>query len=367
MKIEEIFYTSKINEADDQQIEETLKKYVKERMPFLEYIDSRKSYATRRFEFKILDPDFVNPKFEKTFARNLDIILAAVKCQAFAYRDRMIVNVPRDDKDTLYLGDGLREFMEEEKAPVRCYVGECDDGSAATIDFTDIPHLIIGGTTGSGKSVCMSNIILTLAAKYTPEEVQFYIIDDKNELGVFKDLPHVKRAAFNRKEITDVLEELFDVYETRKELKQGYNSIDAYNQDQPDDKKLPHIFVLFDEADSVLRRDSSDSATASKSRTIIQEICAEARSSGIHVILGSQKPSQKNIDTTIKANIPGRIALQVVNSVDSRVILDEKGAEQLTGNGDALLKMNSQMKRIQCALTTPEEQKRAVDLLKNLY
>ena len=156
----------------------------------------------------------------------------------------------------------------------------------------------------------------------------------------------------------------------RKEIigDSGLIHIDTYNEENPD-KKLPHLFIIFDEADTILKRDSSAGAISSSARSLVEEIAAECRTSGIHMIIASQKPERRNIDTTIKTNIPDRLALRVASATDSRVILDQKGAEKLTGEGDALLKIQNSdrdpVKRIQCAYTTLAERKEAIRMLKN--
>lgn len=364
MKIQKIFRKSKINQEDDKEIEKKLLDYISTSYPWLEFICSRKSYSTRRFDFKIKNADFATTKAEKEMATRLEIVLDADKCSVFRYKSRMIVNIPREDRDILYFGEGLGEFLKADKNPMRCYIGERDDGLPAVVDFTEIPHLLIGGTTGSGKSVCLHDIILSMTIKYTPDELGLYIIDDKNSLSVYKDLPHVKATAFSKEEISPITDKLRTLlYERKKAL--GSQEIDDWNSEHKE--KLPHILIIFDEADTILKRGSSTTNVTSIARGIVEETAAEGRSLGIHVILASQKPTKNNIDTTIKSNLPGRIALHVTNSMDSKVILDEKGAEKLVGNGDALLKLEGDVQRIQCALTLPEERKEAIKVLEKMY
>ena len=363
---ENIFRHSKMSEADDMRIEERLLRYMEKRYDFLKYVGGRKSYAIRRYEFLIEEPEFIGKGTENELSKNLNIVLAAENCRAFTYRDRMIINVPRDDRETLYLGEGLDEFVAAPHMPVSCYIGERDDGTAAIVDFSDIPHLLIGGTTGSGKSVCLNDIILSMAYKYPPQELNFYIIDDKHNLNLYKDLPHTKASAFTRDEMYAVVAEMRAVLDVRKDKIGEGEEIDEYNELHPD-KKLPYVFLIFDEADTILKANSGAGSAADSAKGLVEEVTAQGRSLGIHVIIASQKPSKANIDTTIKSNVPGRIALQVVNSIDSRVIIDEKGAEKLTGNGDGLIKLNGKAARIQCALTEPAERKKAVNELRRYY
>ena len=363
--ITDIFQKSSIHGDDDVIIETKLREFIDKRLPWLKFENSRKSYATRRFEFTITEPDFIDSKSVKNLGRNLDIVLAAVHCDAFTYRDKMIINVPRDDRDTLYLGDGLEEYLREPQSPIRCYIGERNDGAPAIIDFEEIPHIMVAGTTGSGKSTCLQDIILTIAAKYSPEEALFYIADDKNTLSPYSELPHVVQAAFSRKDINTTMQSVIEALDNRKKLLAGEEICD-YNK--TNDKKLPHIFVLMDETDTVIKRQSNaDNIAANSIRSALEEIAAEGRSLGIHLIIASQKPIGKNIDTTIRDNVPGRVALQVTTAQDSRNILGEKGAEKLSGKGDGIMKLNGVSTRIQCAMTTPEERKNAIEVLKKLY
>ncbi len=357
------FQKSATNMKEDKTIKKALCDYIQARYPWLKYVGSRKSYSVFRFEFLIKEPDFAKKSITDELAMKLNIVLAAVDCHAFIYRNLMIINVPRENKDVLYLGNGLDELLEQEKSPVRCYLGECDDGSPAIIDFTETPHLLVGGTTGSGKSVALSNILLSLMFKYTPEEVQFLILDDKNELSIYTNVPHVIKGAFTRDAFGGAISVIENELQRRKKIKgdSGMPDIDTYNEISK--TKIPHLFIIFDEADTILKRDSNTTALSSSARKMVEEVASEGRSLGTHVIIASQKPESRNIDTTIKSNIAGRLALQVANSIDSRVILDGKGAEKLTGNGDAILKLKDGTRRIQCAFTTLEERREAIKML----
>ncbi len=354
------FNKSQDFEEKDKAIEEKLIEYTKKRYPWLKFITSRKSYSVLRFEFNIAEPDFFTPKVANEIAMRTNIVLAADKCTAFPYKDRLIINVPRDNKDTLYLGGGLEELLKEDKKPIRCYIGECDDGAPAIIDFIETPHLLIGGTTGSGKSVALNDIMLSLMFMYTPEEAQFYILDDKHALKMYEAVPHYVDGAFERADFGRIVTVLENELNVRKKIigESGMVDIEEYNAVNA--KKIPHSFVIFDEADTILKIGAETSST----RSIIEEIAAEGRAYGMHMIIASQKPEKRNIDTTIKSNIPARLALQVSNGTDSRVILDEKGAEKLTGNGDGLLKINSKTKRIQVAFASLKEYKDAIQMLK---
>lgn len=357
------FKTSKISKSKDTELETKLREYMARRYPWLTYYNSRKSYALRRFEFIITNSDLMGKKIAKELDEKLEMVLAAENCHAKIKKDRLVITIPREEKDTLYLGTGLAELMHEEKYPVRAYVGECDDGTAGVIDFNAVPHLMIAGATGSGKTVCLNDILLTLMYKYTPQEVNFFILDDKNELSVYKNEPHVIETAFDSDDFLHVLKRAESEMATRKRLIGDTRlavNIDEYNRSASE--PLPHLFIVFDEADVVLKKGSKH-PSAAFAKTLAEEIVGQGRSLGIHLIIGTQKPIKDVIDTTIKSNIPGRIALHVTNHHDSNVILDESGAENLTGNGDALMKLNGKTRRIQCAFVDSEERAAAISQL----
>jgi len=371
-KFENIFQKSKINKADSARIEQTLTNYMSQRYPWLEFISGRVSYAVRQYKFHITVPDFVNTKLRNEMAKNLDIVLDTENCEVTSKGSKLIVNIPRNDRNILYFHEGISEFMKMKPGNISCYVGEYADGNPVIIDFKEIPHLLIAGASNSGKTICLYNVLLSIAGKYSPDEVQFYILDDKRELTPFKDLPHTKDAAFSKEDINGLISEIKLALDHRKEELADYQS-DIYAYEDITGKKLPHYFIIFDEADSVIKRDSTNPTVATHVRSIIQEATAQGRSLGIHIIIASQKPSGKNIDTDIKSNITNRICLRVANKSDSRVILDENGAEKLSGKGDALFKHEEMLNhaqgiyRLQCAFTTQAEHKAAIDYLKAKY
>ena len=357
------FKTSKISKSKDSELEKKLREYIARRYPWLVYYSSRKSYALRRFEFVITDPDLMGKKVAKELDEKLEMVLATENCHAKIQKDRLVITVPREEKDILYLGAGIAELRKKEKYPVCAYVGECDDGTAAIINFSEIPHLMVAGATGSGKTNCLNDILLSLMYKYTPREVNFFLFDEKNELSIYKNEPHVMETAFENDDFEHALKRIESEMESRKRLIGDARlavNIDEYNRAAND--PLPYLFIVFDEADTVLKR-GSDHPCAVLARRTAEEITAQGRSLGVHLIVGTQKPVKDVIDTTIKSNIPGRIALQVTNHHDSNVILDESGAENLTGNGDALMKLKGSTWRIQCAYTDIKERIDAIEYL----
>ena len=197
-----VFRKSRIPKDNDARIKKKLIDFMDERYPWCSFVKSSTSYSTRRYDFKINEPDFgAENRIFRELAAKLDIVMDVNNCSVCKNGSFMVINVPRKDKDKLRLGNGVEMLLSEDKVPIKCYLGEVDDGSPAFIDFSSTHHLLIGGTTGSGKSTVMHDIILSLMAKYSKDDIQFYIIDRKNELSIYKDCPHVRKMAVTQGEI----------------------------------------------------------------------------------------------------------------------------------------------------------------------
>jgi len=247
-------------------------------------------------------------------------------------------------------------------------------GESVVKDIAATPHLLIAGATGSGKSVCVNSIILSILAKLTPEEIRFIMIDPKMvELNVYNGIPHLlcpvitdaKKAALALRWVIAEMESRYYLLE-----KYSARSIKSYNDIIRKKKKnkeeieddlgtLPYVVVIIDEfADlmMVARKEVEDS---------VSRLAAMSRAVGIHLILATQRPSVDVITGVIKANFPSRIAFQVSSKIDSRTIIDCNGADQLLGKGDMLYSDASSVpQRIQGAFLTDEEVQKVVDDLK---
>ena len=370
--LEQVFQYSTLKKDVFDKEKEALCKIVKYKMPALDYASGRTSYAVRRYEFTYSDAETAIMYATKSlYSKIISLELGfsdSNPCQIKTTDNKRIaITVPRKDQETLWLGDGISEMRKKpyENGEFIAYVGETSNGEAAIIDFNMTPHWIIAGTTGAGKTVCIMDILLTLMERYSPDELNLYLADNKNTITHFDGIKHVKMQANNNEDILILWESVVKLFEERKELLGGSDII-AYNEDHPD-KKLPRILVVFDEADNVISRGGGESADAV--RECVRQIAAEGRSAGIHVILASQKPVGANIDTRITSNVPGRIALKTANRRDSLTILDHKGAEKLAGNGDAFFRSTNTKddERIQCAFATRQEIEKAKDVLRNAY
>ena len=212
-------------------------------------------------------------------------------------------------------------------------MGKSISGVPIIGDLSSMPHLLIAGTTGSGKSVCINTIILSLLYKHTPDKCKFILIDPKMlELSTYEGIPHLLCPVITEaKRAASVLGWVVKEMENRYRLmtKEGVRNIEGYNFKH---KKLPmpFIVVIVDEMSDLMLFASKEI------ESYIQKLSQMARAAGIHIIMATQRPSVDVITGTIKANFPTRISFKVTSKIDSRTILGEQGAEQLLGKGDML-------------------------------
>ena len=211
-------------------------------------------------------------------------------------------------------------------------LGKSISGLPITGDLSSMPHLLIAGTTGSGKSVCINTIILSLLYKHSPEKCKFILIDPKMlELSTYEGIPHLLCPVITEaKRAASVLGWVVKEMENRYKLmtKVGVRNIDGYNEKHK--ISMPYIVVIVDEMSDLMLVAGKDI------ENYIQKLSQMARAAGIHIIMATQRPSVDVITGTIKANFPTRISFQVTSKIDSRTILGEQGAEQLLGKGDML-------------------------------
>lgn len=259
----------------------------------------------------------------------------------------------------------LREILEAvpnrgQVPPLWMALGKDITGRPVFGDLGKMPHLLVAGATGSGKSVCLNAIILSLLVTATPDQVQMLMIDPKRvELPVYNGIPHlIKDVITDPRLSAGALLEMIKEMESRYErfAKASVRKIEEYNAKYPD-KKLPYVVIVIDElADLML-------VAPAKVETAIMRLAQLARATGIHLIVATQRPSADVITGLIKANIPSRIAFAVSSQVDSRVIIDMNGAERLLGRGDMLYLPIDAPKpvRAQGALVTGGEVHRVVD------
>jgi S-DNA-T family DNA segregation ATPase FtsK/SpoIIIE len=282
----------------------------------------------------------------------------------------------------------MRPFLEKgyrdlRKIPLPIILGKTNSGEAIVKSLTAMPHLLIGGSTGSGKSVCLNTIITTLLVGMSWDEMKLILIDPKKvELAPFADIPHLWAPVIDdARKAAQVLEWLLKEMEDRyAQLKRVQaRNVDTFNklgekgilerlreQGLPEEELkqaatfLPYIVVVIDEMANLMQ-------TARKEVELsISTVAAKARAVGIHLICATQRPSTDVITGLIKANMPSRIGFRVASAIESRIILDNKGAERLLGKGDMLTLMapNYMLQRGQCTFTSDEEIRGVVAFLK---
>ncbi len=243
------------------------------------------------------------------------------------------IELPNNSRENVYLSEILNDsdFKKREiKLPIA--LGKSISGKPIVGDLSSMPHLLIAGTTGSGKSVCINTIILSLLYRHTPEKCKFILIDPKMlELSTYEGIPHLLCPVITEaKKAASVLGWVVKEMESRYRLmtKEGVRNIDGYNSKHK--LPMPYIVVVVDEMSDLML------VAGKEIENYIQKLSQMARAAGIHIIMATQRPSVDVITGTIKANFPTRISFQVTSKIDSRTILGEQGAEQLLGKGDML-------------------------------
>lgn len=283
------------------------------------------------------------------------------------------IQVPNSVREIVRLGDILRsDAYQSMSSPLAIALGKGLSGQPLAANLQSMPHLLVAGATGSGKSVAINSLLCSIIMKASPEQVRLILVDPKMlELSVYEGIPHLlmpviteaRKASLALKWATHEMERRYKLMQTAR-----VRHIDAYNElikTAPTERieaikllnqnanpcPLPYIVLVIDElADLML-------TAAKEVETYIQRLAQKARASGIHLVLATQRPSVDVITGVIKANLPCRAAFQVVSKHDSRTILDQNGADKLLGNGDFLLQKPgaSRLERLQGAFVTDDE------------
>lgn len=273
------------------------------------------------------------------------------------------VEIPNRNPQTVYARD-IFESEEFNNPAIRLplAMGKNTAGKPFVADLTKMPHLLIAGATGSGKSVCMNMLITSLLYRLHPYQVRFVFIDPKMlELSIYSGIPHLGRPVVTKPKgaervLSDIVNEMENRY--RRFAAASVRNIEDYNRKQPtEETKQPYIVVFVDELADLMM-----SSTSTKTEMLITRLAQMARAVGIHLILATQRPSVDVITGLIKANFPARVAFQVASKVDSRTIIDGNGAEKLLGSGDMLYLSTGQPEpmRIHGAYLSSEETERIV-------
>ena len=304
-------------------------------------------------------------------------------------RDTIGVEVPREDRQPVLLSEVISSTeYDDSKSPLTVALGKDISGSAVVAELSSMPHLLVAGTTGSGKSVAINSMLVSILFKASPEQVRLILIDPKMlELSVYEDIPHLLCPVItDMKEASSGLRWCVNEMERRYKLmaELGVRNLNGYNKkvsdainsgtpikdplwkkeedeelesETPDLENLPNIVLAVDELADLMM------IVGKTAEQLIARIAQKARAAGIHMLLATQRPSVDVITGLIKANISARVAFQVASKMDSRVILDQGGAEQLLGKGDMLYLAagTSIPQRVHGAFVGDDEVKRVAD------
>ena len=319
-----------------------------------------------------------------SLADDLSLAIKAVSIRVQAPipgRGLVGIEIPNIKMDTIYLKDiMLADSMINAESKLMIGLGKDIAGNPVVADLAKMPHLLIAGATGAGKSVCINTLINSILLKTTPDEVRFILVDPKRiELAVYQGVPHIiQNVVTDNEDALAALNWAVTEMEERYELLTKYNvrNISSYNkkikkltkeaEENPEtvtpveDFKLPYIVIIVDEFADLIMTIGRDVELP------ITRLAQMARAIGIHLILATQRPSSKIITGVIKANFPSRIAFRVASKIDSRVILDTNGAEKLLGRGDSLFLPpgRSEPVRIHGAFISDDETMNIVNYLK---
>jgi len=307
-------------------------------------------------------------------------------------KDTIGIEVPREDRQPVLLSEVLSSnIYDESKSALTIALGKDISGSAVVADLSSMPHLLVAGTTGSGKSVAINAMLISILYKATPEQVRLILIDPKMlELSVYEDIPHLLCPVItDMREASSGLRWCVNEMERRYRLmaKLGVRNLNGYNKKvreaiksknplpdplwkkeneeddstAPDLEELPNIVLAVDELADLMM------IVGKTAEQLIARIAQKARAAGIHMLLATQRPSVDVITGLIKANIAARTAFQVASKMDSRVILDQGGAEQLLGKGDMLYLAagTSIPQRVHGAFVSDEEVQRVAEDWRN--
>jgi DNA segregation ATPase FtsK/SpoIIIE, S-DNA-T family len=318
------------------------------------------------FEFR---PD-AGVKYSRVTGLAEDLCLAmraeSILIERMAGKSTVGIQVPNSDRETIWLRDVIEaENFRTGKSKLTLAMGKDINGRIVTADLTTMPHVLIAGSTGSGKSVAINAMIMSVLFKATPAQVRLILVDPKRvELGMYEGIPHLFTPIITEPKLAaNALRNAVREMERRLKLlaSRSVRNIDQYNKlfesgpslfdDSPDEEPLPYIMIIIDELADLMMLDKANVEEA------ITRLAQMARAVGIHLVLATQRPSVDVITGLIKANVPTRMSFRLATKVDSRTILDSNGAESLLGRGDMLFLPpgTSRLQRVHAPFVTEKE------------
>lgn len=284
-------------------------------------------------------------------AEDFALSLGADKVIVQRIKDKIAIFIPNKDRQIVDYKDILHWYLNDEKcknATIPIPLGVDFHGEKSFLDLADMPHMLITGSTGSGKSVFEAAIISSLIYRFDPSDLYLYLVDTKQlDLPLFKDLPHVKDVAEDLDQFHSMMFYIMPEIRRRNGVLKNAScrNISDYHRMMGNKSSMPYIIVLLDEFGDLMKLDEimrkADKNAYKETPTVeswLVQCSAIARAAGIHIIACTQRADVKTISGTIKTNLPCRIALRCTSQVDSRTILDTGGAENLLGKGDMLIK-----------------------------
>ena len=298
----------------------------------LEHVKTVESFAVNRLYYKIVN----NAKIKKieNLISELELHIEAekIKLDFDKLNGCIIFEISKKDRKILY----FEELKDEQKEGLTASIGKDTNNNEIDINLTEAPHLLIGGSTGSGKSCILNNIIMSLIRKYNKDYFKAILIDIKQvEFLQFANIPQLATPVITDTEkAIDILNKMVVIMSNRFSIlsKKGYRNIQEYNNNEAE--KMCYYLIVVDElADLFMQSPDIE--------LVLCRLAQLGRAAGIHLILATQRPDHQTISSKLKVNIPTRIGLTVTNHYDSKIILDQSGAEKLTGKGDFILKKSN--------------------------
>jgi len=310
-------------------------------------------------------------KYSRVTGLAEDLCLAmsaeSILIERMAGKSTVGIQVPNHERETIWLRDVIEaENFTQTKSKLTLAMGKDINGRIVTADLATMPHVLIAGSTGSGKSVAINAMIMSVLYKATPQQVRMILVDPKRvELGMYEGIPHLFTPIITEPKLAaNALRNAVREMERRLKLlaSRSVRNIDQYNklfdnqtpslfEDATAEQPLPHIIIIIDELADLMMLDKSNVEEA------ITRLAQMARAVGIHLVLATQRPSVDVITGLIKANVPTRISFRLATKVDSRTILDSNGAEALLGRGDMLFLPpgTSRLQRLHAPFVTEKE------------
>ena len=302
----------------------------------------------------------------------LNLAVGGVRIAPVPDKPAVGIEIPNKVKDTVFFRElaDTAEFRKTFDKKLVTVLGKDISGESVTCNITKMPHLLIAGTTGSGKSVCVNSIIMSILMKSTPDDVRLIMVDPKQvEFMMYNGIPHLlipvvtepKKAAGALAWAVTEMENRYTLFsENNVRNIDGYNDLVKNNSEL---ERMPHIVIFIDELADLMMASPKDVEDS------IVRLAQKARAAGMHLVIATQKPTVQVVTGLIKGNIPSRIALLVSSNSDSRVILDAPGADKLLGNGDMLYQPVGIQKpvRLQGCYVSDSEIERVVDFIKQTF